>query len=63
MVGAKIRPITAPSSVPLPTPADAPAKPPQKTGAITGFAAPETPFEADTPRANVPYLRLVKNDE
>lgn len=63
VVGAKIRPITAPSTVPLPTPTEPASKPVAKTDRVAGFAAPETPFDAETPRVDVPYLRLVKNDD
>ena len=61
VVGAKIRPITAPADVPLPSPADAQAKKAPSAPAAKGFAAPETPFDTRTTRADVPYLRLVKN--
>ena len=61
VVGAKIRPILAPSSVPLPAVKEpTPVDPPELA---KGYAAPETPFEADTPRSDAPYLRLVKNDD
>ncbi|WP_415920494.1 PAS domain-containing protein [Tateyamaria sp. SN6-1] len=63
VVGAKIRPITAPSSVPQPTvPAPAPERE-ERAELAKGFAEPSAAFEAQTPRADVPYLRLVKNDD
>ncbi|MEM8578033.1 MAG: PAS domain-containing protein [Pseudomonadota bacterium] len=55
VVGSKIRPITAPASLPdgTDTSAVAPA----------GFAERATPFAGATQRTRVPYLRVVKNEE
>ncbi|MEO0400994.1 MAG: PAS domain-containing protein [Pseudomonadota bacterium] len=61
VVGAKIRPITAPSTVPA-QPKAAPKTAPQ-TGRIEGFAEPAAAFKSHTPRADVPYLRVVKSDD
>ena len=65
VVGAKIRPITAPSSVPLPSRESAETKPTfkPKTKPAAGFSEEDAKFEMRTPRADVPYLRLVKNDD
>ncbi|MEO0633330.1 MAG: PAS domain-containing protein [Pseudomonadota bacterium] len=59
VVGAKIRPISAP----LTAPEEKPVQPERIEPAQKGFAEPNTPFEAHTPRSDVPYLRLVKNDD
>ncbi|MEP4248843.1 PAS domain-containing protein [Tateyamaria sp.] len=63
VVGAKIRSITAPSTVPAapkpaPTTYDA-----QKANRADGVAEPAKVFEAHTPRADVPYLRVVKSED
>ncbi len=64
VVGVKIRPITASASVP--TAQDEPAKPqvPAKPAPATGFAEEKPAFAPAAPKTgDVPYLRLVKNDE
>ena len=61
VVGAKIRPISAPSTVPAPTkPAASPVQAPAKA---TGFAEPVETFKSRTPRPDVPYLRVVSSDD
>lgn len=63
VVGAKIRSITAPSNVPIaPKPAPKRHDAPAPTRA-EGFAEPVKAFETHTPRADVPYLRVVKSDD
>ncbi|MFL4471201.1 PAS domain-containing protein [Tateyamaria armeniaca] len=61
VVGAKIRSITAPSTLPIaqkstPKTLDAPAQ-------AKGFAEPERAFKSHAPRPDVPYLRVVKTDD
>lgn len=64
IVGAKIRPISAPSTLPASQPEPKPVVERETVRtAVEGFSEPETPFEAHTPRPDVPYLRLVKNDD
>ena len=61
VIGARIRPITASSTVPAPVkPA---VKPDPQHERIDGFAESQKSFEATTPRSDVPYLRLVKSDD
>mmetsp|Transcript_27758 Transcript_27758/g.51686 ORF Transcript_27758/g.51686 Transcript_27758/m.51686 type:complete len:239 (+) Transcript_27758:46-762(+) len=64
VVGAKIRPISAPSTLPISQPevTQTPKREPVRSS-VDGFAEPKAPFKADTPRPDVPYLRLVKNDD
>ncbi|KIC48835.1 hypothetical protein RA29_14255 [Tateyamaria sp. ANG-S1] len=61
VVGARIRPISAPSTAP------APVKPTVQQEAqrakVDGFAESQKSFETTTPRSDVPYLRLVKSDD
>ena len=61
VVGAKIRSITAPSTVPA-APKTAP-KTADKPAQVEGFAEPARSFKSHTPRADVPYLRVVKSDD
>ncbi|WP_415402988.1 PAS domain-containing protein [Tateyamaria sp. SN3-11] len=61
VVGAKIRAITAPSTLPAPpkpTPASARAE-----AFKAGFAEPAATFKSRTPRPDVPYLRVVSSDD
>ena len=61
VVGAKIRSVTAPSTLPLAqTPAPKVSEAPQP---VEGFAEPARAFKSHTPRADVPYLRVVKSDD
>lgn len=63
IAGAKIRTISAPSSLP---PAQAEPALADRRNAIQrapGFAEENVPFEAYAPRPDVPYLRLVKTDD
>jgi len=61
IVGAEMRPITAPSAAPQQPTEILPLRSmPAKT---QGFAETQTAFETRTPRPDVPYLRLVKTDE
>ncbi|WP_420011362.1 PAS domain-containing protein [Tateyamaria sp.] len=62
VVGAKIRSISAPSTLPASQPDPKPEPAPMRTG-VDGFAEPKVRFEAHAPRPDVPYLRLVKNDD
>ena len=62
VVGAKIRPITAPSTIPAP-PKTAPPAVARKEQRVEGFSEPSVPFETRTPRPDVPYLRVVKSDD
>ncbi|WP_254684947.1 PAS domain-containing protein [Tateyamaria omphalii] len=61
VVGARIRPISAPSTMPEPV------KPAPKRDAqlarMDGFAEGQKTFETTTPRSDVPYLRLVKSED
>jgi len=57
VVGARIRSITAPSTLPA-----APKTAPDASVA-KGVAEPARPFHTHTPRADVPYLRVVKSDD
>ncbi|MBY5932592.1 PAS domain-containing protein [Tateyamaria omphalii] len=61
VVGARIRPISAPSTAPVPV------KPVAQTDTqnakVDGFAESQKNFETTTPRSDVPYLRLVKSDD
>ena len=61
VVGARIRPISAPSSAPAPVKA-APV-PERESTRVEGFAESQKRFESTTPRSDVPYLRLVKSDD
>ena len=70
VIGAKIRPITAPTDAvepeapPAPAPAPAPMVP-EKTE-VPGFAEAKAQFEGDASaptRRDVPYLRLIKNED
>ena len=61
VVGAKIKSVTAPSTLPMSQPVapsvpDAPAQ-------AEGFAEPARAFKSHTPRAAVPYLRGGKSDD
>ena len=61
VVGAKIKSVTAPSTLPMSQPVapsvpDAPAQ-------AEGFAEPARAFKSHTPRADVPYLRGGKSDD
>ncbi|WP_147104936.1 PAS domain-containing protein [Tateyamaria sp. syn59] len=61
VVGARIRPVSAPSTVPAPvkpTP-----QPEAQRARIDGFAESQKSFETTTPRSDVPYLRLVKPND
>ncbi|MEL6449881.1 MAG: PAS domain-containing protein [Pseudomonadota bacterium] len=63
VVGAKIRPISAPSTVPAPP---KPVKTPDRAEArekAQGFAEAPAAFESHTPRPDVPYLRVVKSED
>ncbi|MEL6464568.1 MAG: PAS domain-containing protein [Pseudomonadota bacterium] len=63
VVGARIRAISAPSTVPAPVKVK-PAGPTEKRRVkAEGFAESQASFESTTPRSDVPYLRLVKNDD
>ncbi|WP_299281863.1 PAS domain-containing protein [uncultured Tateyamaria sp.] len=62
VVGAKIRPISAPSTVPAP-PKSAPQTAQQRAGYVDGLAESAAAFKSHTPRPDVPYLRVVKNDD
>ena len=65
VIGAKIRPITAPTDLPATDKEpDAPAKQPE----VQGFAEPQVDYKARahkhaTDKRDVPYLRLIKNDD
>lgn len=63
IAGAKIRAITAPSSLPTPQSEPAFADRRRATRHAPGFAEENAPFEAYAPRPDVPYLRLVKTDD
>lgn len=65
VVGAKIRSITAPSSLPAaPKPAPKmPERPKPEPTRAEGFAEPARSFQSHTPRADRPYLRVVKSDD
>jgi hypothetical protein len=64
VIGSKIRPITAPTDA---APAeDAPTNEPaplREAPEVKGFAEPKTNFETPAAKRDVPYLRLVKNDD
>lgn len=65
VVGAKIRSITAPSSLPAPpkpVATDRDVAPPTPAR-VDGFAERAQTFQSHTPRADVPYLRVVKSDD
>lgn len=59
VVGARIRPIVAPSSLPEPTLDDAP----QARTRVQGSTETSVPLKSPRQDKNVPYLRLVKNDD
>lgn len=61
VVGARIRPISAPSTAPAPV--KAPVQPERQRARVEGFAESQKTFDSTTPRADVPYLRLVKSDD
>lgn len=64
VIGAKIRPITTASEANTPEKQPEPeAAPVKKTPETKGFAEPKPDFTAQTPKRDVPYLRLVKNDD
>lgn len=63
VVGAKTRAITAPSTVPTAQSEAAIAERESTKTRAAGFAEASVPFEAHTPRPDVPYLRLVKTDD
>lgn len=63
VVGAKIRQISSPASVPIPQRTEGvPARSKERRKA-DGFAETAATFETRTPRPDVPYLRLVKTDD
>ncbi|WP_299731724.1 PAS domain-containing protein [uncultured Tateyamaria sp.] len=61
VVGAKIRTITAPSTLPIAQ--KQPAKTPDAPAQAQGFAEPARAFKSHAPRPDVPYLRVVKSDD
>lgn len=61
VVGAKIRPISAPATAPAPV--RAAPQPRKKQAKADGFSEGQVPFSTTTPRPDVPYLRLVKPEE
>ncbi|WP_223421284.1 PAS domain-containing protein [Tateyamaria pelophila] len=63
VAGAKIREITAPSTLPSAQTDPALAERRNATRRMPGFAEENAAFEAYTPRPDVPYLRLVKTDD
>lgn len=62
VIGSKIRPITAPSSE-APAAEEKPASVPTKAPEIKGFAEPKPQFEESSSKRDIPYLRLIKNDD
>jgi hypothetical protein len=63
VVGAKVSPISAPSTAPEPQVGPARVAPDLDRRRAEGFAEAGTPFEAYAPRPDVPYLRLVKSED
>jgi hypothetical protein len=63
VVGAKIRPISAASTLPADAREGAPQNRTPDQSKVSGFADAQAPFEAYAPRPDVPYLRLVKSDD
>ncbi|MEO0936619.1 MAG: PAS domain-containing protein [Pseudomonadota bacterium] len=62
VVGAKIRAIAAPASLPAQVKDPAPLRPTPPAPA-KGFSEPSAGFDARTEKTRVPYLRLVKNED
>ncbi len=61
LVGVKIRPITAPATLPTSEAEPKPVQPARPL--VKGFAEPEQTYQQPKPASEVPYLRLVKNDD
>jgi hypothetical protein len=62
IIGSKIRPITPPVQTSAPVEAPAP-KEPVAAPRVPGFADKAAPFDAKEKSRDVPYLRLVKNED
>jgi hypothetical protein len=62
VVGAKISPISAPSTAPEPPVGAARIDRDMAPVRTDGFAEARTPFETYAPRPDVPYLRVVKSE-
>ena len=63
VVGAKIRSISAPSTAPTDPKHASMIPDASKPTHADGFSEPARSFETRTPRADVPYLRVVKSDD
>lgn len=61
VVGAKIRSVTAPSTLPAPVQPSPNRR--EAPGRVERFADAPTAFKSHTPRADIPYLRVVKSDD
>lgn len=64
VIGAKIRPITTPAEMPVTEAApETKAAPRTPAPEPTGFSEPKSEFSGQGAKRDVPYLRLVKNDD
>lgn len=63
VIGAKIRPITAPTEPAVVEDAPIADPKPRPTPEVAGFSEPKSDFSGEAGKRDVPYLRLVKSED